>query len=206
MMKKKHNLIAMTVVICFGFALFFVGTDGFTAFTAETARVNQLIDNKPLFPEVTLEDSQGRTYPISELHGKNIFITFIYTACTTVCLDLERNMAEVYAQIPAKYIGEDIMFLSISFDPARDDPARLNMYKDYFNSDGETWRMARITDEDELNALLDAFGVIVIPLDTGHFAHNSAFYIVDREGYLIDVMDYKKIDEAAAQVIHYIES
>lgn len=206
MMKKKHSLIAMTVVICFGFVLFFVGTDGFTAFTAETARVNQLIEEQPLFPEVVLEDSQGRIYPISELRGKNLFITFIYTACTTVCLELEQNMAEVYAQIPEQYIGEDVMFLSISFDPERDDPARLNMYKDYFNSDGETWRMARITDEAELNSLLEAFGVIVIPLDDGHFAHNSAFYVVDREGYLIDVMDYTKIDEAATQILHYLES
>ena len=45
--------------------------------------------------------------------------------------------------------------------------------------------------------MLDAFGVIVIPDDSGNFTHNSAFYLVDPKGKLIEVMDYKKIEEAA---------
>ena len=102
------------------------------------------------------------------------------------------NMSQVYDLLPSKYMGEDIVFLSISFDPTRDDPATLDKYKDYFNSDGETWRMARIPDQAELDSLLKAFGVIVIPDDNGNFAHNSAFYLVDKKGNLIDVMDYTK--------------
>lgn len=205
MFQNWRNTIATIVVVVFGCILFYIGTDGFTAFTAEAARVNQLVKEQPTFPDVTLEDSEGRIYPISDFEGKNVFITFIYTSCGTVCPQLEMNMAEVYEQIPSQYIGEDIIFLSISFDPARDDPATLKRYRDYFNSDGETWRMARITDQAELNALLDAFGVIVIPNEDGNFTHNSAFYLVNKEGSLVDVMDYTKIDEAANKVIDILE-
>ncbi|KAB2337331.1 SCO family protein [Cytobacillus depressus] len=81
------------------------------------------------------------------------------------------------------------MFLSISFDPERDDPTVLNRYKDSFHSDGETWRMARIPDPAELISLLEKFGVIVIPDGTGNFTHNSAFYLVDRNGKLAQVFD-----------------
>lgn len=190
----------------FGFVLFFIGTDGFSAFTAETARVKQLIDDKPKFPDVTLEDSKGRKYSISEFEDKYVFITFLYTSCTTVCPELEYNMAQVYDKVPSKYIGDDIVFLSISFDPERDDPATLNKYKDFFNSDGETWRMARISDQAELKSLLDRFGVIVIPDEYGNFAHNSAFYLVDKKGSLINVLDYKEIDEAAKTVINLLEN
>ncbi len=115
-------------------------------------------------------------------------------------------MAKVYDAIPSKYIGEDIVFLSISFDPARDDPATLEKYRGLFNSDGETWRMARINDQDELDSLLNSFGVIVIPDRNGNFAHNSAFYLVDKKGRLVDVMDYTKIDEAANNVISILEN
>jgi protein SCO1/2 len=185
--------------------LFFFGTDGFRAFTAETARFNQLINEKPKFPDVTLEDSKGRKYSLSEFEDKYVFITFLYTSCTTVCPQLEMNMSKVYNKVPSKYMGKDIVFLSISFDPTRDDPATLDKYKGYFNSDGETWRMARISNKTELDSLLKAFGVIVIPDENGNFAHNSAFYLVDKEGSLVDVLDYKKIDEAANKLVSILD-
>ena len=132
MKNKQHNLLATIIVLLFGFVLFYVGTDQFSAFTAETARVNKLVEEKPQFPEVTFEDSNGRTYSIDEFKGKYVFITFIYSMCTTVCIDLEMNMDQVYDLIPKEYIGKDIQFLSISFDPERDDPERLDVYKNLF--------------------------------------------------------------------------
>lgn len=202
---KNYSRIASITILVFGFLLLFIATDGFQAFTVEQARVNELIEEQPLFPEVTLEDSKGRTYPFSEFQGKYVMLTFIYTACTDVCPELEMNLAQVYQAIPKHYIGEDIVFMSISFDPERDDPETLAKYQDYFASDGETWRMARVTDEKELNRLLDEFGVIVIPDGYGNFQHNSAFYLVDPNGVLIDVMDYTKIEEASRKVLKVLE-
>ncbi|AIM16860.1 MULTISPECIES: SCO family protein [Neobacillus] len=205
MVRKKYTVISLSLVVLFGFILFYIGTDGFTAYTAETARVNKLVKEKPKFPDVTFEDSKERIYSFSEFENKYVFLTFLYTSCTTVCPQLEMNMSKVYDKIPEKYLGKEIVFLSISFDPDRDDPATLEKYRGYFNSDGETWRMARIKDKSELESLLNAFGVIVIPDDNGTFAHNSAFYLVDKQGYLIDVMDYKKTDEAAKKVVRILK-
>lgn len=205
MKRISNNLLSIIIILVFGFLIFFVSTDGFQAFTAETARTKELIEEKPQFPNVTLEDSKEREYSFSEFSGKYVFITFIYTACTDVCPELELNMAQVYERIPEHYIGEDIVFLSISFDPERDTPETLEKYRSYFNSDGETWRMARIPDESELKNLLDEFGVVVIPDDSGNFTHNSAFYLVDPQGTLVEVMDYKKIEEAANKVTAILE-
>jgi protein SCO1 len=199
------NKLAILLVFLFGFSLFYIGTDGFKAYTAETARVNELIENKPKFPDITLEDSKGREYTSKEFHDKYVFITFMYTSCKTVCLELENNMLQVYDLVPKKYMGKDVVFLSISFDPERDDPATLNTYKDYFRSDGETWRMARVANQKELDILLEKFGVIVIPDEFGNFAHNSAFYLVGPNGSLVDVMDYKKVDEAASKLVNILE-
>lgn len=204
-MIKNKNTLSLIIVIVFGMSLLFIGTDGFQAFTVEKARTMKLVEDNPEFPNVTIEDSKGRIYDFSELEGKYVMLTFIYTSCTTVCPVLEMNLAQVYDQIPEQYIGEDITFLSISFDPERDDPATLDKYREYFNSDGETWRMARVPDQEELKKLLDAFGVIVIPGNDGEFTHNSAFYLVNREGTLIDVMDYQETDDAAEKVISILE-
>ncbi|KON85533.1 electron transporter SenC [Sporosarcina globispora] len=206
MFPKKRRAFSSLLVLVFGVVLFYIGTDGFQAFTAETARINQLMDEKPQFPDVTLEDNNGRTYSFSEFKGKYVFITFLYTSCGTVCPELEVNMSEVYKRIPEEYIGHDIQFLSISFDPERDDPETLDTYRKAFGSDGETWRMARIADQQELKSLLDRFGVIVIPDEYGNFAHNSAFYLVNPKGQLVEVMDYTLIEEAADRVTEILHN
>ncbi|WP_208590602.1 SCO family protein [Gracilibacillus suaedae] len=197
----NHERIAVVVIILFGLAVFLVGTDGFQAFTTEQARTNQLIKEQPQVPNVVLEDSKSRTYSMEELQqNKYLFITFMYTNCATVCPQLERNMQEVYQQLPVSMIKNDIQFLSISFDTEHDDPETLEKYRSYFDSDGETWRMARINEQQALDKLLDQLGVIVIPDDYGNFQHNTAFYLVDRDGYLIDVMDYTEIDQAVERI------
>lgn len=201
MSKNWRNTTAIFLTVLLGCVLFYAGTDGFRAFTAESARTYKLLKDKPKFPDVTLEDSKGRVYSFSEFEGKYIMLTFIYTSCSDVCPKLEMNLAEVYRKVPKAWIGEDILFLSISFDPARDDVDTLEKYRKAFDSDGETWRMARIADQAELDHLLEEFGVIVIPDGEGGFIHNSAFYLVDRKGYLAEVMDFTKIDEAANTVV-----
>lgn len=205
-MANKKTSISIVLVLLFGFGLFFIGTDGLTAFTAETARVNKLLQDQPEFPPVTFQDSKERQYSIDEFKDNYVLITFFYSACTTVCIDLEMNMSELYDKIPEKYFGNGIDFLSISFDPERDDPAKLDLYKNMFNSDGETWRMARIPDQQELEGLLDEFGVIVIPDDYGNYAHNSAFYLVDPNGKLSEVMDYRDVDAAAETILAILDS
>jgi protein SCO1 len=206
MIKNRQTTVSCILVLVFGLILFYAGTDGFTAYTAETARVTKLIEVQPEFPEVTFEDSEGRTYSISEFEGKYVFITFIYTGCTTICIQLEENMSEVYNSIPNEFLGKEIVFLSISFDPTRDDPATLDKYKELFKSDGETWRMARIPDQNQLDSLLKKFGVIVIPDGNGNFAHNSAFYLVNRQGALVGVMDFTKVTQAAEKLVDIMET
>src|SRR5690625_837221 len=105
---KWSKRIAITMVLLFGSLLVYFGTDGLTAFTVETARLNELVEEQPTFPDVTLEDSEERVYSFSEFDDKYVLITFIYTSCTTVCLDLEMNMAQVYNKVPEEFIGEDI--------------------------------------------------------------------------------------------------
>ncbi|WP_062106690.1 SCO family protein [Bacillus niameyensis] len=197
MIKSKRNAVSIFLVLLFGSFLFYIGTDGFHAFTAETARVNKLVNDQPKFPELTLEDSKGQKYSISEFQDKYVLVTFFYSSCTTVCVDLEWNMSQVYQMIPSKYLGKEIEFLSITFDPERDTSAILDRYREHFGSDGITWRMARISDQAELDSLLKEFGVIVIPDGSGNFTHNSAFYLLDKNARLIDVMDYTKVEEAA---------
>src|SRR5690625_16599 len=205
MNKRNNQWTAVIIILMFGLSLFYLGTDGFTAFTAETARTSNLLEEQPKLPSVTLEDHEGDEYDFSKFEGKYMLMTFIYTACSTVCPQLEMNVKEIYEQIPTQYLGNDLMFLSISFDPKRDTPQILNNYRENIGGDGNIWRMARIADEQQLKATLDGFDIIVIPDGDGDYAHNVAFYLVDPEGYLIDVMDFQDIAGATARIMEVLE-
>jgi len=206
MFKNRQQFISIAVVLVFGIGLFYVGTDGFRAFTAETARMNQLIAKQPTLPLVTLEDSFSEQYSFDEFSGKYLLMTFIYTACTTVCPELERNAADIFEQVPDQYLGEDIVFLSVSFDTERDTPEILSRYGESLGIGQESWRIARVPNDDELNGLLDELGVIAIPDGQGDYQHNVAFYLIDPEGYLIDVMDYQDIDGATERVLDVLQA
>src|SRR5690606_9426427 len=85
----RRTTWASIAVILFGLGLFAVGTDGFRAYTAEAARIVKLNDQNPDFPKITLQDNTGRTFTLSELSGKYVLMTFIYTSCGTVCPQIE---------------------------------------------------------------------------------------------------------------------
>src|SRR5690625_899619 len=119
-MKHKHQMISLTVVILFGLIIFYTGTNGFTAFTAETARTNKLITDQPIVPDVILEDSLENEFHFSDLQGKYVFMTFFYTSCSTVCPQLEMNVKEVYNKVPENYLEVDDVILIVSFNPYRE--------------------------------------------------------------------------------------
>src|SRR5699024_12267325 len=96
MLTNWRKKLAIALILTFGVFLFYFGTEGFTTFTVETARVIDLFLEKPAFPNVTLEDSKKRVYTFSDFDDQNVLNTFIYTSCRTCCMELELSMAQVY--------------------------------------------------------------------------------------------------------------
>src|SRR5699024_1258787 len=121
-MKHKPQMISLTVVILAVLILFSKGPNSLTAITTEMDLTNKLITDQPIVPDVILEDSLENEFHFSDLQGKYVFMTFFYTSCSTVCPQLEMNVKEVYNQVPETYLEEDVVFLSVSFDPDRDTP------------------------------------------------------------------------------------
>lgn len=202
-MRKLFSILLVTLL---GVSLLFVGTDGFRAITAEGARSIDLMKNKPQFPDVELLDSKNRTFSMKEFEGKLVFATFMYTSCGSVCPILQRNLADVYEALPKEYLGREIVFLSITFDNKRDTTEKLEQYRSYFKSDGDTWRMVRVKNEKDLETVLETFGVIVIPDEYDGFVHNSAFYLIDREGKLAQILDYNSPKNAVKKLLPLLKN
>ncbi len=135
-----------------------------------------------------------------------MFMTFIYTNCSTVCPQMEVNMQEVFETLDMEKYKDVLVFLSVSFDTERDTVEVLNRYADYFNVDGEYWRMLRVPDDDDLDTLLDMYGVTVIPEGDADFQHNTSFYLIKPDGQLLDALSYREPQEAVQTIVETIEA
>mgnify|MGYP005806098167 CR=1 FL=1 len=177
------------LVTVLGIGVLWWSTDGFVSFTAEAARRAEILRSPRPVPAALLEDQDGRLLSLQDYRGKLLAVEFIYTNCTTICRALGVAFRQVQERVPQPMLGSQISLLSISFDPARDDPAHLKAYGQAFGADGRHWRIARVRNAADLPALLKAFGIVVIPDRLGGFEHNAALHLVDRDGRLALIGD-----------------
>lgn len=183
-----RSLLAGVLVGAAGCAALWTATDGLRAFTAEGARRLAVAEAPRPLPDVTLEDQDGRRFKLSDLEGRLLAVDFIYTRCATFCIVLGNTLQAIQDQLDGGQ-SEDILLLSISFDPEQDTPERLREYGRRFSA-GDHWRLARVVEPVALSAVLDAFGITVIPDGLGGFEHNAAVHIVNREGRLARIVDF----------------
>lgn len=189
MKSGRAGLVATGLVTLLGIGVFWAGTDGFTAFTAETARRADILRTPRSLPAAALEDQDGRRFSLQDYQGRLLAVEFIYTRCATICRSLGMAFRQVRERLPAQMLGRDVVLLSISFDALRDDPASLKAYGQAYGADGTHWRVARIHSPDEVAPLLAAFGIVVIPDGLGGFEHNAAIHLLGRDGKLAQISD-----------------
>lgn len=200
----KRSLAATALVTLAGIGVFWWGTDGFSAFTAETARRLDIQRSPRALPIVVLEDQDGRAFRLQDYQGRLLAVEFIYTRCATICRNLGMAFRQIRDHLPQQALGRELVLLSISFDPERDDLASLKAYGNTYGADGEHWRIARVRNKSDLKPLLEAFGVVVIPDRLGGFEHNAAIHLVGRDGKLAQISDIDQPITFAARVAAWL--
>jgi protein SCO1/2 len=105
-----------------------------------TARASNTQEHAQVkFANVPLLDQNGKTVRLEQdlVQGKIVVMSFIYTSCTTVCPVVSSIMGKVQKQLGAR-VGNEVQLVSISIDPQRDDPKRLQDYARTFQR-GPGW-------------------------------------------------------------------
>jgi len=92
-------------------------------------------------PSFALVDQLGRPVSDADLRGKVVLADFIYTTCTDICPALTAQMASLRTRLAEEgLLGDEVVLLSISVDPARDTPEVMRAYSEPFGADPATWR------------------------------------------------------------------
>jgi protein SCO1/2 len=135
-------------------------------------------------PATSLLDQDLRQVSIANWQGSVVAITFIYTRCPLpqYCPLLDRRFAEVQQAV----LGDPDLrghthLLSVSFDPANDQPPVLTAHAKKLGADAAIWRFATAPEE-VVDRFAASFGVNVIREKDGTITHNLRTAVIGPSG------------------------
>jgi protein SCO1/2 len=135
--------------------------------------------------DFTLTSQQGQPAGLSSLKGKLSLVYWGYTNCPDFCpatMEIFKRVREALGDR-----ADDVNFVFISVDPARDTPEQIQTY---FEQRGVADFVVGMTGtEDDLHRIGLPFGVYFAPNlsesadESGHtMDHNTQTYLLDRDG------------------------
>ncbi|MFW7340468.1 SCO family protein [Pollutimonas sp. H1-120] len=184
-------LLAVLMVGVLGVGALCFQTDGFTVLTTEAARRADIARHPKALPDAALRMSAGVSAPFLQAlreDGRIAIVNFMYTRCFSICLAMGGEFQQLQDAIQQGGLSDRVRIISLSFDPAdtSDDLAR---YAARMRAQPGIWQFAGIADAEERKALLDAFGIVVVPAPLGQYEHNAAYHVVTPEGQLARIVD-----------------
>lgn len=194
---------AIALLAALAALLFGVSTRGFRVVTSDGARQVDLARSPVTLPAIELTDAHGARMPLAAASdGRKTVVTLLYTHCVTVCRSSASGQAYLQAELVRRGLAGDYRLLSISFDPWRDTADVLRAYGRKNGADPALWRLATVSRDEDLPALLDAFGVVVLPDGLGDYSHNAAYFLIDAHGRLARAYDIDRPDVVLADMVH----
>ncbi len=192
------TLAACLVAGCAGTAALWAATESGRALTSEGARRVRALEAPALVPDVVLTDRHDQPLHLRRGDGSITLVEFIYTTCPLICQSAGAAFLRLQGLLQEAGLTTDVRLLSVTFDLERDGPAELEVYEKTHQADGSQWRIVRPSPRD-LESLLQAFGVVVLPDPVLGFEHNAAIHVVS-DGRLIGIFDLEDIDGVMKQI------
>ncbi len=136
-------------------------------------------------PDFIMTDQDGRTRKLSDLRGKIVVLTFVYTRCPMpdFCPLMDRKfneLAEHLAAFPDRAAA--VRLISLSFDPDHDTPDVLRKHSAMRGAQPPLWTYAVAT-RPELAKIAPRLGLFFAP-DGQEIAHNLCTAIIGPDGRL----------------------
>ena len=95
---------------------------------------------KGSFPnDILLVDHNEKDFLFSDLKGKVLLVSYVYTNCPDICHIINKKMDVLKSQLKMNKIDKDVVFVSISIDPQNDTPEKLRGHIKHMNFDMANW-------------------------------------------------------------------
>ena len=130
--------------------------------------------------DAKLTDQRGQPVKLDGGRGQPVLVSMFYTSCQFVCpmlIDAARDTQAALTEAERRRVK----VLLISFDPARDTPAKLEAMAKERGLDASQWTLAR-TDPATVRKIAALLKFQYRQLPDGEFNHSAELILLDGEG------------------------
>jgi protein SCO1/2 len=145
---------------------------------AKTVKVGEVV------PDFTLIDTTRHPISLSQFSGKVVALNFIYTSCAlpNFCYRITNNFGVLQRRF-RQQLGHDLVLITVTFDPQRDQPEILAQYGRTWKADPATWHFLTGLISD-VRRVTGMFGMDFFP-DEGLMNHSLHTAVIDRKRTLV---------------------
>lgn len=149
--------------------------------------------------EHRLRDIEGQTFDLSQLRGKPLVVSMIYSSCHHVCPTITRSLGEAL-DVAREALDENAFsVVSIGFDWKVDTPERMRQFAAQHGvEDVPNWHFLA-GDPSTIDALTEDLGFIFYPSAKG-FDHLTQTTVLDRDGVV-----YRQVYGAPIEIQSLVE-
>jgi protein SCO1/2 len=138
--------------------------------------------------DFTLTNQDDKSFRLSQLRGKVVLVSFVFTTCNGSCPATTHRMALVERDIEKAGLLDRVHLVSITLDPARDKPTVLRDYMQLFDIASKHWTFLTGAQKD-IDAVLSDWGMWVRPAANGQLDHPSRVFLLDPRGRVREIYD-----------------
>jgi protein SCO1/2 len=134
-------------------------------------------------PAFSFTNQLGQPFATANLDGKVWIADFVFTSCPEICPRMTEEMAKLQTYVVNRALP--VKLVSVSVDPARDTPDRLNEFASHFHARPEVWTFLTGPVEQVEDAVVRGFKQTMTrekdPAQQDGFAilHGTRFVLVD---------------------------
>ncbi|MCC9077716.1 SCO family protein [Litorilinea aerophila] len=172
----------------------------------------QVLPRIALAPGYAFVDQNGQRLTSEDLRGRLALYTFTYTGCLAPCPDPGVALARLQQELADLDTGSlPLSFVTISFDPDRDDPAALRRYGAQLGMDPARWHGVTGQEPFLKQVIGGGFGVYYQRQDDGSFQFDPTFVLVDgwgiiRARYRTATPDVERLRRDIGLVVREVEN
>ncbi|MDP1579660.1 MAG: SCO family protein [Candidatus Didemnitutus sp.] len=135
-------------------------------------------------PDVAMVDQKNTSFRFADLQGQVVLFTGVYSACTTACPEIFKEIRAVMAELtPAERAG--VRVVALSLNPEYETAELMDLMAD---AQGLTYPEFRYVNGEKPAEMLDLLSRLQFARsrnpETGVIDHMNLIQLVDREGYI----------------------